>query len=35
MHGYKSKQKKDIDSKQTVKTFDDVGGCRKAKEAIV
>jgi len=27
-------KKKDIESKQLVKSFDDVGGCTKAKEAI-
>ena len=35
MHGYKGKEKKDIESRQTVKTLADVGGCSKAKEAIL
>lgn len=35
MHGYKAKEKKDIQSKQTVKTLSDVGGCSKAKDAIL
>ena len=35
MNGFKGKQKKDLDSKQAVKTFQDVGGNNRAKEAIL
>ena len=34
MHSYKGKQKKDIDSKTKDKTFQDVGGCNKAVDAL-
>jgi ATP-dependent Zn protease len=34
MHAYKGKEKKEIDSTQNNRTFSDVGGCKKAKEAI-
>jgi cell division protease FtsH len=35
VNGFKGKQKRDIDSKQTSKTFQDVGGNNRAKEAIL
>lgn len=35
MNGFKGKQKKDLDTKQSNKTFEDVGGNVKAKEAIL
>jgi ATP-dependent Zn protease len=35
MHGYKGKQNKDINDTQVAKTFQDVGGNNKAKEAII
>jgi ATP-dependent Zn protease len=35
MNGFKGKQKKDMDSKQSNKTFQDVGGNQRAKEAIL
>ena len=34
MHSYKGKEKKDLDGSQTEKTFDDIGGCHQAKDAI-
>lgn len=34
MHGFKGKEKKDIENNQQSCTFDDVGGCQKAKAAI-
>jgi cell division protease FtsH len=34
IHGFKGKEKKDIENNQEVRKFEDVGGCRKAKEAI-
>ena len=33
-HSYNSKKKKDLDIKQVGKTFNDIGGCDKAKDAI-
>jgi ATP-dependent Zn protease len=35
MHGFKGKEKRDIQSKQSVKTLEDVGGCQDAKKAIL
>ena len=34
MNSYKGKEKKDIDKKNKAKTFEDVGGCSKAVEAL-
>jgi ATP-dependent Zn protease len=34
-HGFKGKEKKEIDGKQDSKRFQDVGGCSRAKEAIL
>ena len=34
-HPFKGKEKRDIDGIQKEKTFDDVGGCKKAKEALL
>jgi cell division protease FtsH len=35
MNGFKGKQKKELDAKQDSKSFEDVGGCTRAKEAIL
>jgi ATP-dependent Zn protease len=34
MHSFKGKEKKDLEN-QKERTFKDVGGCKKAKEAII
>ena len=35
MHGFKGKQKKDLEETQVSKTFQDVGGNIRAKEALL
>jgi cell division protease FtsH len=34
-HAFKGKEKRDLDNIQKEKTFDDVGGCKKAKDALL
>lgn len=35
MHGFSGKQKKDLKNDEKGRTFQDVGGCSKAKDAIL